>query len=83
MRNAAKYLGNESSLESKELEEEEEEEEHSIRAIIFCQILDTAGNFDRTAQEILLQVFLNCSVSVRNSAQLMLMKLLARFADSS
>lgn len=82
MRNAAKYLGNESSLESKELEEEEEEE-HSIRAIIFCQILDTAGNFDRTAQEILLQVFLNCSVSVRNSAQLMLMKLLARFADSS
>ena len=76
MRNAAKYLGNESSLESKE-----EEEEHSIRAIIFCQILDTAGNFDRTAQEILLQVFLNCSV--RSSAQLMLMKLLARFADSS
>ena len=54
MRNASKYLGYESSLELKELEAEEE---HSIRAIIFCQILDTAGNFDRTAQEILLQVF--------------------------
>ena len=53
MRNAAKYLGNEGCLESKEFEEEE----HSIRAIIFCQILDTAGNFDRTEQEILFQVF--------------------------